>query len=125
MNLILRKRQRNKKTNELSDNYTNVGYYSNVTSLLTRLNNEVVLSHLQGLDSLDELVRVTESYLSKLHDDFLVVYESASSEISAIPDSFEKKLKKTMAEESPLEQQNKGYISYRNVLQTACLRKKC
>ena len=42
--------------------------------------------------------------------DFLVVYESASSEISAIPDSFEKKLKKTMAEESPLEQQNKGYI---------------
>lgn len=42
--------------------------------------------------------------------DFLVVYESASSEISAIPDSFEKKLKETMAEESPLEQQNKGYI---------------
>lgn len=42
--------------------------------------------------------------------DFLVVYESASSEISEIPDSFEKKLKKTMAEESPLEQQNKGYI---------------
>ena len=28
----------------------------------------MVLSHLQGLDSLDELVRVTESYLSKLHD---------------------------------------------------------
>jgi len=42
--------------------------------------------------------------------DFLVVYESASSEISAIPDSFEKKLKETMAEESPLEQQNKGYV---------------
>lgn len=42
--------------------------------------------------------------------DFLVVYESASSEISVIPDSFEEKLKKTMAEESPLEQQNKGYI---------------
>lgn len=42
--------------------------------------------------------------------DFLVVYGSASSEISAIPDSFEKKLKETMAEESPLEQQNKGYI---------------
>lgn len=42
--------------------------------------------------------------------DFLVVYESTNSEISAIPDSFEKKLKETMAEESPLEQQNKGYI---------------
>lgn len=41
--------------------------------------------------------------------DFLVVYESANSEISAIPVSFEKKLKETMAEESPLEQQNKGY----------------
>ena len=69
MNLILRKRQRSKKTNEFTDNYTNVGYYSNVASLLTRLNNEVVLSHLQGLDSLEKLVRVTESYLSKLHDD--------------------------------------------------------
>ena len=69
MNLILRKRQRSKKTNEFTDNYTNVGYYSNVESLLTRLNNEVVLSHIQGLESLDELVRVTESYLSKLHDD--------------------------------------------------------
>ena len=55
-------------TGELNDSYANVGYYSNVESFLSRLNNEVVLSHLQGLDSLDELVRVTESYLSKLHD---------------------------------------------------------
>lgn len=68
MNLILRRRQRNKTTDGFSNNYSNVGYYSNVESLLNRLNNEVVLSHLQGLDSLDELVRVTESYLSKLHD---------------------------------------------------------
>lgn len=79
LNLILRKRQRNKKTNELSDNYTNVGYYSNVASLLTRLNNEVVLSNLQGLDSLDELVRVTESYLSKLHDDVRIVVKGLRS----------------------------------------------
>ena len=68
MNLILRKRQRSKTTGGFSDNYSNVGYYSNVESLLTRLNNEVVLSHIQGLDSLNELVRVTEDYLSKLHD---------------------------------------------------------
>lgn len=68
MNLILRRRQRSKTTDGFSDNYSNVGYYSNVESLLNRLNNEVVLSHLQGLDSLDELVRITESYLSKLHD---------------------------------------------------------
>ena len=81
MNLILRKRQRSKKTNELTDNYTNVGYYSNVASLLARINNEVVLSHLQGLNSLDELVRVTESYLSKLHDDVReVVKELRSSQ---------------------------------------------
>lgn len=79
LNLILRKRQRNKKTSELSDNYTNVGYYSNVASLLTRLNNEVVLSHLQGLDSLDELVCVTESYLSKLHDDVRIVVKELRS----------------------------------------------
>ena len=74
MNLILRRRQRSKTTGGFSDSYVNVGYYSNVESLLNRLNNQVVsyalrnLSHLQGLDSLDELVRVTESYLSKLHD---------------------------------------------------------
>ena len=85
MNLILRKRQRSKKTNELTDNYTNVGYYSNVASLLTRLNNEVVLSNLQGLDSLDELVRVTESYLSKLHDDVReVVKELRTSQIKEV-----------------------------------------
>ena len=91
MNLILRKRQRSKKTNELTDNYTNVGYYSNVASLLTRLNNEVVsyalrkLSHLQGLNSLDELVRVTESYLSKLHDNVReVVKELRSNQIKEI-----------------------------------------
>ena len=29
MSLILRKRQRSNKTNELTDSYTNVGYYSN------------------------------------------------------------------------------------------------
>ena len=35
----------------------------------------------KGLDSLDELVRVTESYLSKLHDDVrTVVKESRSNE---------------------------------------------
>ena len=68
MNLILRRRQRSKTTGGLSDSYANVGCYSNVESLLNRLNNEVVLSHLQGLDSLNELVRVTESYLSKPHD---------------------------------------------------------
>ena len=53
--------------------------------------------------------------------DFLVVYESASSEISAIPDSFEKKLKETMAEESPLEQQNKGYILSLDKISANCI----
>lgn len=53
--------------------------------------------------------------------DFLVVYESASSEISAIPDSFEKKLKETMAEESPLEQQNKGYILSLDKIYANCI----
>lgn len=53
--------------------------------------------------------------------DFLVVYESASSEISAIPDSFEKKLKETMAEESPLEQQNKGYILSLDKINANCI----
>ena len=68
MNIILSRCRRSKTTGEFTDNYSNVGYYSNVESLLTRLNNEAVLSHVQRLDSLDELVRVTESYLSKLHD---------------------------------------------------------
>ena len=68
MNIILRRCRRSKTTGEFTDNYSNVGYYSNVESLLNRLNNEVVLPHLQGLDSLDELVRVTEGYLPKLHD---------------------------------------------------------
>lgn len=53
--------------------------------------------------------------------DFLVVYESASSEISEIPDSFEKKLKKTMAEDSPLEQQNKGYILSLDKIYANCI----
>ena len=79
MNLILRRRQRSKTTDGFSDNYSNVGYYSNVESLLNRLNNEVVLSHLQGLDSLDELVRVTESYLSKLHDNVQMVVKELRS----------------------------------------------
>lgn len=79
MNLILRRRQRNKTTGEFSNNYSNVGYYSNVESLLNRLNSEVVLSHLQGLDSLDELVRVTESYLSKLHDSVQMVVKELRS----------------------------------------------
>ena len=64
MNLILRKRQRSKTTGGFTDNYSNVGYYSNGESLLNRLNNGVVLSHIQGLDNLNELVRVTERNLS-------------------------------------------------------------
>lgn len=79
MNLILRKRQRSKTTGGFSDNYSNVGYYSNVENLLNRLNNEVVLSHIQGLDSLNELVRVTESYLSKLHDNVCDVVKELRS----------------------------------------------
>lgn len=79
MNLILRRCRRSKITGKFTDNYSNVGYYSNVESLLTRLNNEVVLSHVQGLDSLNELVRVTEDYLSKLHDNVREVVKELRS----------------------------------------------
>ena len=79
MNLILRRCRRSKTTGEFTDNYSNVGYYSNVESLLNRLNNEVVLSHIQGLESLDELVCVTESYLSKLHDNVREVVKELRS----------------------------------------------
>lgn len=47
LNIVLRRRQRNKKTNEFTDNYTNIGYYSNVASVLNKLNSEVVLSPFQ------------------------------------------------------------------------------
>lgn len=68
LNIVLRRRQRNKKTNEFTDNYTNIGYYSNVASVLNRLNSEVVLSTIPEVNTLESLVNKTDEYLSKLHD---------------------------------------------------------
>lgn len=68
MNIILSVQTKD-KDGERTGNYRPLGYYSSVEACIKKIQYELVLSHIQGLDSLDELVRVTERYLSKLHDD--------------------------------------------------------
>lgn len=63
-NLMLNRQCKN-KDGDYTTSYTTIGYYSNVTSLLRGLTDNVVLTHSKEAESLEQLLRLTEGYVSK------------------------------------------------------------
>ena len=56
------------KDGKYTGNYRTLGYYSNVETVIKKIQSEVLLSTINEVNTLESLVSVLESYLSKLHD---------------------------------------------------------
>ena len=66
---------------EFTGNYRTLCYYSTVEAVIKKIQSEVLLSTINEVNSLESLVSVLESYMSKLHDNVLdVVKELRSNE---------------------------------------------
>ena len=67
LNILLLIQTKDKEGN-FTGNYRTLGYYSNVEAVIKKIQYELVLTHLPQVNTLESLVSVLESYLSKLHD---------------------------------------------------------
>ena len=67
LNILLLIQTKDKEGN-FTGNYRPLGYYSNVEAVIKKIQSEVLLSTISEVNSLESLVSVLESYLSKLHD---------------------------------------------------------
>ena len=67
MNIVLLVQTKDKEGN-FTGNYRTLGYYSNVEAVIKKVQSEVLLSTISEVNSLESLVSVLESYMSKLHD---------------------------------------------------------
>ena len=67
MNIVLLVQTKD-KDGSFTGNYRPLGYYSNVEAVIKKIQSEVLLSTISEVNSLESLVSVLESYLSKLHD---------------------------------------------------------
>ena len=56
------------KDGKYTGNYRTLGYYSNVETVIKKIQHELVLTHLPQVNTLESLLTMLESYLSKLHD---------------------------------------------------------
>ena len=67
LNILLLIQTKDKEGN-FTGNYRALGYYSNVEAVIKKIQSEVLLSTISEVNTLESLVSVLESYLSKLHD---------------------------------------------------------
>ena len=67
MNIVLLVQTKD-KDGSFTGNYRPLGYYSSVEACIKKIQYELVLTHLPQVNTLESLVSVLESYLSKLHD---------------------------------------------------------
>ena len=67
LNILLLIQTKDKEDN-FTGNYRTLGYYSNVEAVIKKIQSEVLLSTISEVNSLESLVSVLESYMSKLHD---------------------------------------------------------
>ena len=67
MNIVLLVQTKD-KDGKYTGNYRPLGYYSSVEACIKKIQHELVLTHLPQVDTLESLVSVLESYMSKLHD---------------------------------------------------------
>ena len=67
LNILLLIQTKDKEGN-FTGNYRPLGYYSSVEACIKKIQYELVLTHLPQVNTLESLVSVLESYLSKLHD---------------------------------------------------------
>ena len=80
LNILLLIQTKDKEGN-FTGNYRPLGYYSSVEACIKKIQSEVLLSTIYEVNSLESLVSVLESYMSKLHDNVLdVVKELRSNE---------------------------------------------
>ena len=56
------------KDGKYTGNYRPLGYYSSVEACIKKIQHELVLTHLPQVNTLESLLTMLESYLSKLHD---------------------------------------------------------
>ena len=74
LNILLLIQTKDKEGN-FTGNYRTLGYYSNVEAVIKKIQSEVLLSTITEVNTLESLVSVLESYLSKLHDSVLDVVQ--------------------------------------------------
>ena len=67
LNILLLIQTKDKEGN-FTGNYRTLGYYSNVEAVIKKIQHELVLTHLPQVNTLESLLTMLESYLSKLHD---------------------------------------------------------
>ena len=67
LNILLLIQTKDKEGN-FTGNYRTLGYYSNVEALIKKVQSEVLLSTINEVNTLESLLTMLESYLSKLHD---------------------------------------------------------
>ena len=67
LNILLLIQTKDKKGN-FTGNYRPLGYYSSVEACIKKIQHELVLTHLPQVNTLESLVVMLESYMSKLHD---------------------------------------------------------
>ena len=67
MNIVLLVQTKD-KDGKYTGNYRTLGYYSNIEAVIKKIQSEVLLSTINEVNTLESLVSVLESYLSKLHD---------------------------------------------------------
>ena len=68
LNILLLIQTKDKEGNFIG-NYRPLGYYSSVEACIKKIQHELVLTHLPQVNTLESLVVMLESYMSKLHDD--------------------------------------------------------
>ena len=67
MNIVLLVQTKD-KDGKYTGNYRPLGYYSSVEACIKKIQHELVLTHLPQVNTLESLLTMLESYLSKLHD---------------------------------------------------------
>ena len=67
LNIVLLIQTKDKEDN-FTGNYRALGYYSSVEACIKKIQHELVLTHLPQVNTLESLLTMLESYMSKLHD---------------------------------------------------------
>ena len=67
LNILLLIQTKDKEGN-FTKNYRTLGYYSNVEAVIKKIQSEVLLSTISEVNTLESLLTMLESYMSKLHD---------------------------------------------------------
>ena len=56
------------KEGNFTGNYRTLGYYSTAEAVIKKIQSEVLLSTISEVNTLESLLTMLESYMSKLHD---------------------------------------------------------